>query len=214
MPQTKEAIDHAKAAGVPIVVALNKIDLEDANPDRVKKELSDNGVVVEEWGGDTPMVPVSARTKVGLDDLLEQHPRRGRSARPEGQPGPPGDRHRRRGGAEQDARPAGDGAREDGHAARRRLRRRRRDDGPRQGDAQRARQAHQGGRPVGAGRDPRPAVRAEGRRDAASSCRTTRRRARSCSSASASAKRRRCTSRRTSRWTRCSARSAPASSRN
>ena len=70
MPQTKEAIDHAKAAGVPIVVALNKIDLEDANPDRVKKELSDNGVVVEEWGGDTPMVAVSARSRVGLDDLL------------------------------------------------------------------------------------------------------------------------------------------------
>ncbi len=70
MPQTKEAIDHAKAAGVPIVVALNKIDLEDANPDRVKKELSDNGVTVEEWGGDTPMVQVSARTKMGLDDLL------------------------------------------------------------------------------------------------------------------------------------------------
>src|SRR6185437_11145118 len=62
MPQTKEAIDHAKAAGVPIVVAMNKIDLETANPDRVKKELSDNGVVIEEWGGDTPLVPVSART--------------------------------------------------------------------------------------------------------------------------------------------------------
>ncbi len=70
MPQTKEAIDHAKAAGVPIVVALNKIDLETANPDRVKNELSENGVVIEEWGGDTPLVPVSARTKEGLDDLL------------------------------------------------------------------------------------------------------------------------------------------------
>jgi translation initiation factor IF-2 len=71
MPQTKEAIDHSRAAGVPIVVAMNKIDLETANPDRVKKELSDNGVVIEEWGGDTPLVPVSARTKEGLDDLLE-----------------------------------------------------------------------------------------------------------------------------------------------
>jgi translation initiation factor IF-2 len=71
MPQTKEAIDHAKAAGVPIVVAMNKIDLENANPDRVKKELSDNGVVIEEWGGDTPLVPVSARTKEGIEDLLE-----------------------------------------------------------------------------------------------------------------------------------------------
>jgi len=70
MPQTKEAIDHARAAGVPIVVALNKIDLEDANIDKVKTELSENGVVVEEWGGDVPCVPVSAKTKQGLDDLL------------------------------------------------------------------------------------------------------------------------------------------------
>jgi translation initiation factor IF-2 len=70
MPQTKEAIDHARAAGVPIVVALNKIDVPSANPDRVKKELSDYGVVVEEWGGDTPMAPVSAKTREGLDDLL------------------------------------------------------------------------------------------------------------------------------------------------
>ncbi|MEX0750931.1 MAG: translation initiation factor IF-2 [Dehalococcoidia bacterium] len=70
MPQTKEAIDHAKAAGVPIVVAMNKMDLESANPDRVKTELSENGVVIEEWGGDTPLVPVSARTRAGLDDLL------------------------------------------------------------------------------------------------------------------------------------------------
>jgi len=71
MPQTKEAIDHAKAAGVPIVVALNKIDVPNANPDRVKKELSDNGVVVEEWGGDTPLAPVSAKTREGLDGLLD-----------------------------------------------------------------------------------------------------------------------------------------------
>ncbi len=71
MPQTKEAIDHAKAAGVPIVVAMNKVDLENANPDRVKKELSDNGVVIEEWGGETPLVPVSAKTRTGLDELLE-----------------------------------------------------------------------------------------------------------------------------------------------
>ncbi len=70
MPQTKEAIDHAKAAGVPIVIALNKIDLDDANIDKIKSELSENGVVVEDYGGETPCVPVSARTKVGLDDLL------------------------------------------------------------------------------------------------------------------------------------------------
>jgi translation initiation factor IF-2 len=71
MPQTKEAIDHARAAGVPIVIAMNKIDLDNANPDRVKTELSESGVVIEEWGGDTPLVPVSARTREGLDDLLE-----------------------------------------------------------------------------------------------------------------------------------------------
>jgi translation initiation factor IF-2 len=71
MPQTVEAIDHAKAAGVPIVVALNKMDLPDSKPDRVKTELSERGVVIEEFGGEVPLVPVSAKTGQGLDDLLE-----------------------------------------------------------------------------------------------------------------------------------------------
>jgi translation initiation factor IF-2 len=71
MPQTKEAIAHAKAAGVPIVVALNKIDKPDANPDRVKQELVANEVVPEEYGGDSPFVPVSAKTGQGVDSLLE-----------------------------------------------------------------------------------------------------------------------------------------------
>src|SRR4051794_13766368 len=71
MPQTLEAIDHARAAKVPIIVAVNKIDKADANPDRVKTELSEHGVVIEEFGGDTPLVPVSARTGEGLDDLLD-----------------------------------------------------------------------------------------------------------------------------------------------
>jgi translation initiation factor IF-2 len=71
MPQTLEAIHHARAAKVPIVIALNKIDKPDANPDRVKTELSEANVIVEEYGGDTPLVPVSAKTRVGLDELLE-----------------------------------------------------------------------------------------------------------------------------------------------
>ncbi|ABC36795.1 translation initiation factor IF-2 [Burkholderia thailandensis] len=71
MPQTKEAISHAKAGGVPIVVAINKIDKPEANPDRVKQELVAEGVVPEEYGGDSPFVPVSAKTGVGIDDLLE-----------------------------------------------------------------------------------------------------------------------------------------------
>jgi translation initiation factor IF-2 len=71
MPQTKEAIDHAKAAGVPILVAINKIDKPNANPDLVKKELSDLGLTPEAWGGDTVMVDVSAKQKKNLDLLLE-----------------------------------------------------------------------------------------------------------------------------------------------
>jgi len=71
MPQTREAIDHAKAAGVPILVAINKIDKPDANAERVKKELADLGLVPEQWGGQTVMVEVSAKKKQNLDALLE-----------------------------------------------------------------------------------------------------------------------------------------------
>ena len=71
MPQTIEAINHAKAARVPIVAAINKIDMPQANPDRVKQQLSDLGLVPEDWGGDTIMVPVSARQGTGIDTLLE-----------------------------------------------------------------------------------------------------------------------------------------------
>ncbi|NPV25970.1 MAG: translation initiation factor IF-2 [Firmicutes bacterium] len=71
MPQTIEAINHAKAAGVPIIVAINKIDKANANPDRVKQQLTEYGLVPEEWGGDTICVPVSAHTRENLDTLLE-----------------------------------------------------------------------------------------------------------------------------------------------
>ena len=70
-PQTIEAIDHAKAAGVPIIVAINKMDLPTANPDRVLQELTEYGLIPEEWGGDTLVNKISAKTKEGLNDLLE-----------------------------------------------------------------------------------------------------------------------------------------------
>jgi translation initiation factor IF-2 len=71
MPQTREAIDHAQAAKVPIIIALNKIDKANANPDRVKQQLADIGIVIEEYGGDVVCVPVSARRGTGIDELLE-----------------------------------------------------------------------------------------------------------------------------------------------
>jgi translation initiation factor IF-2 len=71
MPQTREAIDHARAANVPIIIALNKMDKPDANPDYVKQQLAEIGVVVEDYGGDVICVPVSARKGTGIDDLLE-----------------------------------------------------------------------------------------------------------------------------------------------
>ena len=71
MPQTIEAINHAKAADVPIIVAINKMDKDTANPERVKQQLTEHGLVSEEWGGDTICVPVSAKTHMGLDNLLE-----------------------------------------------------------------------------------------------------------------------------------------------
>ena len=71
MPQTKEAIDHVRAARVPMIVAINKVDKPDANPDRVKQELADTNVLIEEYGGDVIAVPVSAKQRTGIDDLME-----------------------------------------------------------------------------------------------------------------------------------------------
>ncbi|MBI4300720.1 MAG: translation initiation factor IF-2, partial [Chloroflexi bacterium] len=71
MPQTVEAINHARAAGVPIVVAINKIDKPEANPERVKQQLADHGLIIEEWGGDVICVPVSAKMQTGINELLD-----------------------------------------------------------------------------------------------------------------------------------------------
>ncbi len=71
MPQTVEAINHAKAAGVSVIVAMNKMDKEAANPDRVMQQLTEHEIIPEEWGGDTPCIPISAKTGMGIDDLLE-----------------------------------------------------------------------------------------------------------------------------------------------
>lgn len=71
MPQTKEAIDHAKASGVPIVVAINKIDKEGADPERIKAEMAEEGLLPEEWGGDTVYCEISAKKKIGIEELLE-----------------------------------------------------------------------------------------------------------------------------------------------
>ena len=71
MPQTIESINHAKAAEVPIIVAINKMDKPEANPDRIKQQLTEHELIPEEWGGDTIIVPISAKTGMGLDDLLE-----------------------------------------------------------------------------------------------------------------------------------------------
>lgn len=91
MPQTVEAINHAKAAGVSIIVAINKMDKPEANPDRVMQQLTEHELVPEEWGGDVICVPVSAKTGQGLDKLLETVQLVAEILRAEGQsrPAPP-----------------------------------------------------------------------------------------------------------------------------
>ena len=124
MPQTIEAIDHARAARVPIVVAINKIDKPNANPDRVKRELSDRGLMAEDWGGDTVMVPVSAKAKTNLDLLLEMILLVADLQDLKANPDRPAvgtvleaqrDGHRARGEAGQGTRPGRDGARSGRH---------------------------------------------------------------------------------------------------
>ena len=154
-PQTQEAVDHAKEAGVPMLVAVNKIDKEGAQPDRVRAEMAQLGLQPVEWGGDTEFVDVSAKTREGLDDLLETiivmaeveelkaNPERRRVG------------HRHRVQARPRARPRGHHPGQPRHARGRRRPRRRRPMGPRAGDERLPGQAHRSGAPGRAGRGAR-----------------------------------------------------------
>ena len=125
MPQTVEAIDHARAAGVPIVVAINKCDLPDANPRLVRQRLMENGLVTEEFGGDVLAVDVSATKRTGLEQLLEAPRPPGRAARAARRPGAPRLGRRARGAARPRPRPGRHGAGAGRHAPARRHDRRR-----------------------------------------------------------------------------------------
>ena len=153
MPQTREAISHIKAAGVPIVVAINKMDKEDAQPDRVKQQLTDEGLQPVEWGGTIEMVPVSARKGDEHRQAARDGAARGRPQGAQGQPAPA----RRRRGDRVRARPrprsGRDGAGPDRHAARRRHRRRRADLRQDPRAHRRQGQADEEGRAVGPRRD-------------------------------------------------------------
>ena len=120
MPQTREAIDHAKAANVPIVVAINKIDKPGANPDNVKRELAELNLVPEDWGGKTVMVPVSAKKRENLDQLLEMILLSTDILELKANPKRSGLGHRARSQARSRPRPGGHRARAGRHAERRR----------------------------------------------------------------------------------------------
>ena len=116
MPQTLEAIDHARAAGVPIIVAINKIDKPDAQPERIKQQLADRGLLAEDWGGDVVMVPVSARTQEESRSAARNDPAGGRHAGSQGQPEPSGDGHGDRSPARSRTRSGGHGPGAQRHA--------------------------------------------------------------------------------------------------
>ena len=151
MPQTIEALNHAKAAEVPIVVAVNKIDKEDANPAKVRQQLTEYGLVAEEYGGDTMFVDISAKSRHQHRRPARGRPAdRGRGAGPAGADRRSGPGHRDRGAPRPRPRSGGDGAGQPGHAQRRRLDRLRRRVRPGPGHARRERQAGavRAGRPV------------------------------------------------------------------
>ena len=164
MPQTIEAIRHAKAAGAPLIVAINKMDKEDANPARVRQELLSYEVVVEEMGGETQDVEVSAIKKTGLDKLTEAISLQAEILDLKANPDRAGRRHGDRKPAGSRPRSGGDRAGAEGHAAAGRHRGRRRRMGPCARHARRQGPRDHRGRTVDAGGDPRPGRRAVGRR--------------------------------------------------
>ena len=164
MPQTVEAINHAKAAEVPIVVAINKIDRENADPNRVMQQLAEHDLVPEAWGGDTVMVEVSALQGLGIDELLDnllvvaelEDLRANRRRSGPGRRARVPSRHR--------PWPGGHRAGAAGHPQGRRPDGRRCGLGSGPGPHRRPGRAGQGGRPVDAGPGPRPVRRRRGRR--------------------------------------------------
>ena len=152
MPQTIEAINHAKAAKVPMIVAINKIDKPDAKPERVRTELLQHEVQVESLGGDVVDVELSATKKTNIDKLLEMIGLQAEILDLKANPDARRRRHRDRGQARPRPRPGGDRAGAARHAACRRSHRRRRRMGPRPRAGQRQGRNRAGGRPVGSGR--------------------------------------------------------------
>ncbi len=163
-PQTQEAVDHAKEAGVPMLVAVNKIDKEGAQPDRVRTEMTALGLQPVEWGGDTEFVDVSAKTKQGLDDLLETIIVMAEVEELRANPDAAASGTRDRVKARPGPRPGGDDPRQPRHARGRRRARRRRQLGPRAGDARLPRQPDRSGAARRAGRGAGLRRRPRGRR--------------------------------------------------
>ena len=163
MPQTIEAISHAKAAKVPIVVAINKIDKPDANPDRVKQELLSHEVVLEDFGGDVLGIPVSATKRTNLDKLIEAVQLQAELLDLRGQSRPRGARHDHRGQARPRPRRGRHRAGAARHAQGRRPRRRRRASGAGRGRCSTIAASRSTWRALDAGRDPGPGRGARGR---------------------------------------------------
>ena len=204
MPQTVEAIDHARAAKVPIVVAINKIDKPDANPARVKQELADKGVLVEEFGGDVVACEISAKKKIGIDQLLEMILLQADLLELKAVPDGSGPRRRPRGAARGGQGHARDGPRPAGNAPRRRRLLRRHGRRPRPRDARRprapadARRARDAGRGHGLRGHPERRRHAPGRRGRTEGAAGLRRSARRRSARRPSRSRRACRSTRSS----------------